>query len=391
MAMRGKLVIPLLLLILLAPTARAEVVVIIRREAQSSGRYIRVCDIARVDGDGDAAREVAMTILGPAPARGETHEFSRWDVESRLYEMGLETDITFTGNDVVRVFGDGASSPQYYAGSPQQELLPLPRQSGLPAAAAVTAPGARSPELRVRPAQGVNEPREQSQSSLRRDLLAPEARTRVGLAISSYIADQYREAKRPDIEIESKVLAADNDIPYSAYEVRVAEAVEARIPGKALMRLVVKDTAQSEPRTVTVSADTQVYGLSLVAARTVMKGEVLDKRDVAVTRVKMESGKMYLPPNRAKAIGLEVQKSFRPGEVILAQDAVMGAAVKRGHMVIVKNEGKGWEILSKGKALGEGSIDDIITVEDSSNRTKFYARITGPNTVAVVLKKDPKK
>ncbi len=388
--MRGKLVIPLLLLVLLAPTARAEVVVIIRREAQSSGRYVRVCDIARVDGDGDAAREVAMTILGPAPARGETHEFSRWDVESRLYEMGVETNITFTGNDVVRVFGDGAGSTQHYGGGYQQELLPLPQQSGLPTAA-VSAPGARSPELRVRQAQGATEPRDSSQSALKRDLLAPEARTRVGLAISSYIADQYREAKRPDIEIESKVLAADNDIPYSAYEVRVAEAVEARIPGKALMRLVVKDTAQSEPRTVTVSADTQVYGLSLVAARTVMRGEVLDKRDVAVTRVKMESGKMYLPPNPSKAIGLEVQKTFRPGEVILAQDAVMGAAVKRGNMVVVKNEGKGWEILSKGKALGDGGIDDIITVEDSSTRAKFYARITGPNTVAVVLKKDPKK
>lgn len=380
----------LLAMLLAGPLAHAEVVVIIRREAHSSGRYVRVCDIARVDGPNDIAREVAMTILGPAPMHGQTHEFSRWDIESRLYEMGVSTAVTFSGNDVVRVFGDGAGAR--YPGFAPQDLLPVPERSGLGqgregTAASDPSRAVRSPEFSVKSF----EPRNRAETSLRRDLLTPEARVRVGQVISNYIADQYRAAKRPDIEVESKVLATDADIPYSAYEITVDEAVEARVPGNALMRLSVRDAAGADPRKVTVSADAQVFGLSLVASRPLSKGDLLDKRDVAVTRVKMESGKMYLPPVPARAVGLEAQKTFRPGEVIYPQDATVGDAVKRGNMVVVKNEGKGWEILSKGKALGNGRIDDIVSVEDSSTRTKFNARVTGPGTVAVVLKKDPNK
>jgi flagella basal body P-ring formation protein FlgA len=369
------------------------VVGIIRREAQSSGKYVRVCDIARVDGPDKLVREVSMTILGPAPMRGESQEFSRWDIESRLYEMGVDANVTFSGNDVVRVFGDGAAVRSAASSNTrqEQELLPVPARSGLAGVAGDPARAAGSPEQNVRPQSGTVEPRTRAETSLRRDLLAPEARTRVGQVVSAYISDQYRAGKRPDIEVESKVLATDGDIPYSAFEIKVDEAIEAHIPGNALLRLTVKDTSSSAARKVTVSADAQVYGLSLVAARPVAKGDLLEKRDVAVTRVKMESGRMYLPPSPAKAAGLEAQKAFKPGEVIHPKDAIVGMAVKRGNMVVVKNEGKGWEILSKGKAQDGGGIDDLITVEDSSTKARFTARVTGPGTVAVVLKKDPNK
>lgn len=394
--MGRKLTILLLTMLLLGPVAHAEVVVIIRREAHSSGKYVRVCDIARVDGPGDTAREVALTILGPSPMRGETHEFSRWDIESRLYEMGVVAAVTFSGNDVVRVFGDGtASSAGSYTPNSQQQLLPTPERSGLARGNSVASDpsrAVRSPELTFRQQQPTTyDPQNRAETALRRDLLALEASTRVGQVISAYIGDQYRAGKRPDIEVESKVLATDADIPYSAFEIKVDEAIEARIPGKALMRLSVKDTASSEPRKVTVSADAQVFGLSLVAARPVAKGDMLEKRDVAVKRVKMESGKMYLPPSPSKAAGLEVQRAFRPGEVIHPQDAVVGDAVKRGNVVVVKNTGKGWEVMSKGKAMGSGGVDDLITVQDYSTKTNFTARITGPGTVTVVLKKAPNK
>lgn len=394
--MRRKFTILLLTMLLLGPRAHAEVVVIVRREAHSSGKYVRVCDIARVDGPGDIVREVAMTILGPAPMRGETHEFSRWDIESRLYEMGVADGVTFSGNDVVRVFGDGAAAASgSYGSNSQQALLPTPERSGMARGNGVASDptrAVRGPELTFKQQKPAGyDPQNRAETSLRRDLLAPEAQTRVGQVVSAYIADQYRAGKRSDIEVESKVLATDADIPYSAFEIKVDEAIEARIPGKALMRLSVRDTSSSEPRKVTVSADAQVYGLSLVAARPVAKGDMLEKRDVAVSRVKMESGKMYLPPAPSKAAGLEVQRAFRPGEVIHPQDAVLGDAVKRGNVVVVKNTGKGWEVMSKGKALGSGGVDDLITVQDHSTKTNFTARITGPGMVTVVLKKDPNK
>jgi flagella basal body P-ring formation protein FlgA len=138
-----------------------------------------------------------------------------------------------------------------------------------------------------------------------------------------------------------------------------------------------------------VEAETEVFGKALVAIRNIPRGESMMKDDVAVQRVRMESGKSYLPPNAETAVGREARRSFKAGEVILASEAPVGDAVKRGSLVVMKTEGRGWDVQSKVKALGAGAVGDIITVEDMNNKTKYPARITGPGTVAVVVRHDP--
>ena len=109
--MRRKTSISMFIILLCAPEALADVVVIVRREAESAGKYIRVCDIARVEGPRELALEVAKTVIGPTPQRGETREITRWEIEKRLREMGLDADIAFAGNDSVTVFGNGMPGP----------------------------------------------------------------------------------------------------------------------------------------------------------------------------------------------------------------------------------------------------------------------------------------
>lgn len=379
--------------------ACAGVVVILRRQAQSAGKYVRVADVARVDGADDRAREVAMTVLGPAPRRGEVREITRWDIESRLFEMGINADVSFSGNTQVVVYGNGAPMrPQ-----PPLESVPFRQLADVPGASeSMTAPSTRTGMTAVKPAaapvrydeyDGYGGESLSGEPSRRRrgdDILTEESKKRVGLEIANYFMERYKSAKttREDIEVAAKVISADDRIPYSAYSLKVEDA-EGRIPGGVSMRILVRDTDESPPREVAVTADAEVFGKALVAVRSIPRGESMMEDDVAVQRVKMESGKSYLPPNAVAVVGREARRAFKPGEIILADDAPVGDAVKRGHFVVMKTEGSGWGVQAKVKALGAGAVGDIITVEDMTNKTKYPARITGPGTVAVVVRHDP--
>lgn len=385
--MRCKWLISLLAILLTAAPAMAEVVVIVRREAQPAGKYVRICDIARVDGPSDQVREVAMTVLGPAPAGGETHEITRWDIENRLHEMGLVATVSFSGNEVVRVLGQGAPSRRPPPDTNYMPLNEVPRQSfvgGLVFGDGISAAPVK-PEPRVFAARQGDMEQQDAYS-----LMTGDAKTRVGQVIANYLSDRYRSgnSKRPDIEVEAHVIGATANIPYSAHDIRVEEAVDGRVPGRAKLRLMVKEQADSAEREVIVSANTDVFARALIATRNLPRGESMNRGDVKVERIRMESGKTYLPPRPRAVEGREAQRAIKPGEVILASDAAPAEAVKRGQLVIVDTSGPGWRLQAKAKAHGSGTVGDIITVEDTETRKKYPVRITGRGTVAVVVNKD---
>lgn len=399
--MARKWCIPLLTLLLFASEARAEVVLILRREAQPAGNYVRICDIARVEGPKEQAQEVAATVLGPVPGRGQSQEFTRWDVENRLYEMGIGLRVTFSGNDVVRVYGDGAPrNGRLYDPGSFQTLEPVPLSSGTGRRSATggfrdddgNAPAGmefRKHDPIVKPDPKEFKPTERPAGPS--PSVSGDEKARLGQVVAAYLADRYRQngVKRPDIEVEAKIASVNGAIPDGAYDVSVAEALDGRVPGRALLSVVVKDTAEAAPRRLEVAADTEVYGKTLVASRNINRGETMEKRDVTVTRVRMDAGKGYFPPTAKSVEGRETVRQLRPGEPILASDTVPGMAVKRGDAVVVDTSGKGWQVQGKAKALGTGMVGDLITVEDSSSKTKFTARITSRGKVEVVIKKAP--
>lgn len=380
--------ISLLLMLLTAAPALADVVVIVRREAQPGGNYVRVCDIARVDGPADQAREVAMTVLGPAPVRGETQEISRWDIETRLYEMGVGARVRFSGNDVVRVLGTGA--PMRASSENFRPLDSAPGEAFVPERPVTRMErreGERTPAGKPAPVQV--EPQDPGRRGDAQGDLNTEGKARVARAIGDYFADQYRAggAGRLDIEVAASVLSASGGVPASAHGLRV-EGAEGKIPGRAKVVLFVRDEADSEERAVTVTADTEVFGLALVAVRNIARGEMMNPEDVKAARVRMEWGKSYLPPKARAVSGREAARALRPGEAVLAEDSVPGMAVKRGQLVIVDTSGKGWRVQTKAKAGGGGAVGDIITVEDMETRKKYPVRITGHGTVSVVVDKN---
>lgn len=389
--MRRYLSISLFLMLLLPSQALADVVLIVRREAEAAGRYVRICDIARVEGPREQATEVGQTVLGPTPPQGRTLEITRWDIESRLYEMGIASRVIFTGNDMVKVLGQGARYGGGFAsGSPAiRDLNPVYDPS-----AHLLRPGAGSgaagESAIVSPTGLALKAERPERRELKRgtpiDGMPSEARDRVGKAIANYLAGRY---KRPDVEVEAELLNVSAAIPYSAHEIEVDRVEEAHVPGKAVLKLRVRNDKDDPAALVTVEADTSVFALAPVAARQLNRGDLLNAVDVAIQRVKMESGKGYLQPQTKSVVGRQLARNLKKGEPILAVDAPQAQAVKQGDEIIHDTSGPGWRTTGKCKALGGGMVGDVIQAQDITTKKKFDARITAPGVVSIILKDKP--
>ena len=388
--MRRILLISLFMLMLVATEARADVVVIVRRQAEASGNYVRICDVARVEGPTEQVAEVAATVLGPTPPKGQAREITRWDIESRLFEMGVAARVIFTGNDMVQVFGQGTGGIRPDFGDDDVALLRL-QPVGAPGGAGE---GGGRGDISAMAMAGTGSNLTGSRASETRqdaagnpaaalESMPAHARDRVEQAISRYLSKQY---KRSDVEVESHLVSVSEAVPYSAHEVEVADAVNGRVPGRAALRLRVRETPDAPARQVLVAADTEVFAQAPVAAKPLYKGDILEAKDVILARVKMESGKTYLPPSPKAAAGRELKRNVMSGEPLLASEAIIGEAVRRGEFVENVAAGAGWELRSTGKALGGGMVGDTITVEDAGNKTRYKARITGRGTVVVLPK-----
>lgn len=389
--MRQLFIISLFSLLLNAGEAWAEVVIIVRQQAEATGNYIRVCDIARVEGPKELAAEVAKTVLGPTPVIGEVREITRWEIEHRIYEVGLKTAIAFTGNDSVRVLGTALRARNFdYADIDGVAVEQPARGASAPAPVTIM----ELPESR--PVSAVNDGRERAAHSEAPGnttpaqprnpltLLADDTRDQVSRVISNYLAERY---KRPDVEVEVRLVSISGVIPGDAGEIVVEEALEGRIPGRASLALRYMDASGQTTKNITAAIDAEVFALAPVAAKPLYKGDVLAPRDVLITRIKMKSGQSYLPPDPRAVEGREMQKPVSPGAPILATDATPSAAVKRGNVVAVDASGTGWRLQANAKALGSGNIGDVIEVEDVSTKAKYQARVIGYGKVAAVARK----
>lgn len=397
--MRKITLISLFILLLTQTPAWAEVVVIVRQQAEATGNYVRICDIARVEGPRELALEVSKTILGPTPARGEVIEITRWEIEHRIYEMGLHTQVSFTGNDVVRVSGNGVPSSRgidswqdegsagYVQPFTAEPLVKEDRSRVIRDTAPATArakpemPVSRDTDERLSPMGEMPKAAVRPRNPLA--LTTDTAKERIANAAANYISARYR---RPDVEVDAKVLAVNAVVPDDAREIVVEEALDGRVPGKAVLLVKVVDIDGKRLNPVEVTIESEVYALAPVAAKPLFKGDVLNPRDVLVTRVKMKSGLSYLPPDRKAVEGREMQKHITPGSPILATDATPTAAVKRGTLVVVEAQGKGWKMQASAKALGTGNLGDLIYVEDVSSKAKYQARVTSHGTVTALPK-----
>jgi flagella basal body P-ring formation protein FlgA len=121
-----------------------------------------------------------------------------------------------------------------------------------------------------------------------------------------------------------------------------------------------------------------------VLTRSVERNDILKASDIAVERrPKTEAG-----PDatlRERAVGLQMRRQMRAGQVIKAADLGKPDLVTRDQNVTLIYDAPGVHLTGRGKAVDSGTLGDTVNVMNTQSKRVVQGTVTGPGQVAVIV------
>jgi flagella basal body P-ring formation protein FlgA len=118
---------------------------------------------------------------------------------------------------------------------------------------------------------------------------------------------------------------------------------------------------------------------SVVASRTLPAGTIIMPEDVALSEDNNPAG----PNQISHVVGQQLRNMVYEGRRIEAAHLTAPTAVKRNQIVTLAYEKAALRIEAEGRALGAGSIGEVIRVMNSASRVTVSGRIAADGTVVV--------
>lgn len=314
----------LLLLLAAAPVpAGAVAAVTVRLSAESVVRAgeILLEDVATIEGDEPLARRLRQVRLGPAPPPGATQRLDPEYLRLRLREPGLDpTKVRVVGPDEMRV----TRAFQVLTGS------------------AVVDAAAREARERL-------------------SALDPRGGPWAVVALGT-----PPDLRIPTGTLELAVRLQEPTTPVTFFAAMVAARVDGR-----------------EYRAVPVALRVGRYESVVVAVRGLEPGADLAAADFRLeTRSSTEVPRGALA-SLADAARVELTRPVKPGEIMTQAVLRPRLAIRRGEMVTVLLDGRGFRIRAQGRAESDGRHGEAIRVINLSSRREVLARVEGPGLVRI--------
>jgi flagella basal body P-ring formation protein FlgA len=119
-----------------------------------------------------------------------------------------------------------------------------------------------------------------------------------------------------------------------------------------------------------------------VLARSVDRGEVLKAVDVTIERrPKSESGNDIA--SREAAIGMQMRKAVRAGQILRNADVAKPDLVQRDQSVSIIYQAPGLQLTMLGKAVENGAEGDAVSVMNITSKRVVQGTVVGPGRVLV--------
>lgn len=134
-----------------------------------------------------------------------------------------------------------------------------------------------------------------------------------------------------------------------------------------------------------VSARVERFGEVVVATGPLNRGSMVMPTDVKLER--RETGTLlggYFD-DLTDAVGMQVRRSLRPGDVVTDSDLKTPLWVERGQLVRLLSGGSGIRVSMSGEALEDGGAGDRIRVRNNSSDRVVEGVIESPGVVRVPL------
>ncbi len=346
----------LVLVLLAAAGARADLTVALRERAALPEGYIRLAAVADLDGDAESARRVGRLFLGPVPEPGAPKVLARADVLDRLREVGLDTGVTLAGALSVTVSQLAATADNAPAISalPAPELpTPLVPEPAAPTAAPAPARPLDSGEFNPAAAKLV-------QTAVQRHLLRQIGGEGVEASVECRQADAW---------------------PAGTKDLEVMKLVKGALPGWAVLRLAARDASGRKLGEIEAAVETKLTTLTPVLRRPLPLGATITQEDLGVVRQPLVAGSTYLPAKAELLVGKTASRALSAMTPLRVGDLAEPLAVERNKIVVLDSSSGGFHVRGYVKALADARLRETVMVQNPETGKRFMAVAVGPGTV----------
>lgn len=164
-----------------------------------------------------------------------------------------------------------------------------------------------------------------------------------------------------------------------------------RISGRFEAQLVVpgsKRLTESTPLRLAGSAFEMVDVLQLT--HRIDRGTAVSDADVHLVRIKRQQ----LVPNALRKIddvkGMIAKRDLEPETYLRTNDVQKAQLIKRNEMVLLIYETPAMSVTTRGKALSDGTMDDVIEIQNLSSKRSVSATVIGEGKVKVETSMAPR-
>lgn len=121
-----------------------------------------------------------------------------------------------------------------------------------------------------------------------------------------------------------------------------------------------------------------------VLARAMNRGEIIDKSDVTMIRLRANRSNRAVVTDKSKLPGMAVQRYLSAGTVIRQNDIDPPLLVQKGELVIVLFNAPGLSLTTQARALENGARGALIRVVNTQTNRILEVNVTAPGRAKVI-------
>jgi len=308
-------------------------------------------------------------------------------------EIRLKSHVEVSGSlltlgDVAEIFAADAAQAQRLAA---MELIPAPAPGSQEFLRArevrdmLTARGADLVAHRLSGSSRISVTRAATVQPVSREtsssVVSPAAEARVRRAIQQYLSRAAEQTT--GIEIRFALTPQQSQaIVQASSQIHV---IGGRPPYDGPQQFELSMIADGQPVRFSVAAEIVWPEAIVVATRTISRGTLVQRDDLQLVSESQElsRGARDVFHSIVEAVGQEATRNIPAGQAVDRRHVRAPILVHRGEVVTVYSRAGSVRVRLYGRALDEGSRDELITVETLDDRRRFEARVVDYQTVTV--------
>ena len=123
----------------------------------------------------------------------------------------------------------------------------------------------------------------------------------------------------------------------------------------------------------------------VVTAHNLARGTILNASDLTLEKKDITRLRGHFFNQPTKAIGKALKRSLQQGQVLSSQHMLTPHTIKKGSKITILASSKKIRVRMPGKALSNGTMGELIRVENTHSKKKLEARVISPGVVRVAM------